>query len=417
MTARQGLKRVRSWRKQRAVSAGFLQSGAIAVLKNHSTECAVFADNRFAVLGEKEPASSIKKKRETSSSSDSGFGLEGPVTLLPQTDVSPHDEVSLNEKRKDILVSSPSSAVPCSKRPPIPSLPSHANRQSSSPTIATISRTKSLAQPPPLVLCTDANSVKSLLSPAPAFDTAAPHISIFTTEHPPKLPIPPVPQDPLSTPTLATLPIHPSLDFRSFTAPKSLRPECRQFASPTATSSDHFNSEDPMHDLVKSTSGRIFAIAAEIAAANMHSAMKPVGVVMFPAKRIRKVEGRTKRKKLKDVGGSSMILSEEMGDESGEDGDGWLGKEEGFVSALAQSAPLLCLDSDLKTLLSHIRRSMLTLDVVVEAAVGEVKPFEDEDKDLKSGKLISAIQMELRPSDYYEGWAEQYSVSNSERSL
>ena len=111
-----------------------------------------------------------------------------------------------------------------------------------------------------------------------------------------------------------------------------------------------------MHDLVKSTSGRIFAIAAEIAAANMHSAMKPVGVVMFPgsATRIRKVRGRTKRKKLKDVGASSMNPPEGMVDESGEDGDDWLGKEEGFVSALSEPVPLSCLGSDLKTLLEHI---------------------------------------------------------------
>ena len=60
---------------------------------------------------------------------------------------------------------------------------------------------------------------------------------------------------------------------------------------------------------------------------------------------------------------------------------------------------------------------MLTLDVVVEAGMGEVKPLKDEDKDLKSGKLMSAIKMELRPSDCYEGWAEQYPVSDSERSL
>ena len=111
-----------------------------------------------------------------------------------------------------------------------------------------------------------------------------------------------------------------------------------------------------MHDLVKSTSGRIFTIAAEIAAANMHSTTKPVGVVMFPgsAKRIRKVKVGTKRKKLKDVGASPVNPPEEMGEESGEDRDGWMGKEEGFVSALSESVPLSCLGSDLKTLLEHI---------------------------------------------------------------
>ena len=57
---------------------------------------------------------------------------------------------------------------------------------------------------------------------------------------------------------------------------------------------------------------------------------------------------------------------------------------------------------------------MLTPDVVVEAATGEVKPFEDEDNDLKSGEPMSAIKMESHPSDYSEGSVEQYPVSNSE---
>ena len=111
-----------------------------------------------------------------------------------------------------------------------------------------------------------------------------------------------------------------------------------------------------MHDLVKSTSGRIFAIAAEISAANMHSAMKPVGVVMLPvsAKRIRKIKGRTKRKKLKIAVAASVNLPEDMADESGEEGEDWLGKEEGFVSALCESVPLSCLASDIKKLLNHI---------------------------------------------------------------
>ena len=280
--------------------------------------------------------------------------------------------MSLNKKKKDISVPAPSSAVPCSKRPPTPSLPSHApvkssrvetSRQSSTLTTANISRTKPHLQRPPLVLRTDTHSVQCCEPPSgsdhipSAFDTAASHISIFTKDNPPKLPIPPIPQDPLSIPTLATLPIHPSLDLKSFTDPKSLGPVCRQFASPTATSSDNFHSNDPMHDLVKSTSGRIFAIAAEIAAANMHSAMKPVGVVMLPAsaKRIRKIKGRTKRKKLKNARAASVSSPEEVGDESGEEVDGWLGKEEGFVSALSKSVPLSCLATDLKTLLlEHI---------------------------------------------------------------
>ena len=124
------------------------------------------------------------------------------------------------------------------------------------------------------------------------------------------------------------------------------------------TSSDHFHSDDPMHDVVKGTSGRIFAIAAEIAAANMHSAMKPVGVVMLPvsAKRIRKVKGRTKRKKLKNVGAASVNPPEDMGDDSGEEGDDWLGKEEGFVSALSQSVLLSRLGMGLKSSLEHIER-------------------------------------------------------------
>ena len=111
-----------------------------------------------------------------------------------------------------------------------------------------------------------------------------------------------------------------------------------------------------MHDLVKRTSGRIFAIAAEIAAANMHSALKPVGVVMLPAsaKRIRKVKRRT-RKKSKNRGAASVNPPEEMEDESEQEGDDWIGKEEGFVSALSVSIPLSCLGSGFKTLLEHIK--------------------------------------------------------------
>ena len=122
------------------------------------------------------------------------------------------------------------------------------------------------------------------------------------------------------------------------------------------TSSDHFHSDDPMHDLVKGTSGRIFAIAAEIAAANMHSAMKPVGVVMLPvsAKRIRKIKGRTKRKKLRIAEAAPVNPPEEIGDDSGEEGDDWLGREEGFVSALSESVPLSCLASNIKAILDHI---------------------------------------------------------------
>ena len=185
-----------------------------------------------------------------------------------------------------------------------------------------------------------------------------------------------------------------------------------------------------MHSLVKSTSGRIFAIAAEIAAANHHSAMKPVGVVMLPvsAKRIRKIKGRTKRKKLKIAGAASMNLPDYMGDESGEEGEDWLGKDEGFVSAFSVSVPLSCLASNVKALLDHIQRNPeVSSDLmiafrkinadsgrVVEAVMGEVKPFEDEDKNLKSVKPTSAIKMESHPSNF-EGWAEQYPVSNSER--
>ena len=42
----------------------------------------------------------------------------------------------------------------------------------------------------------------------------------------------------------------------------------------------------------------------------------------------------------------------------------------------------------------------------MEAVVGKMRPFEDEDQDLKGGKPMSAIRMELHPSDF-EGWAEQ----------
>lgn len=76
-------------------------------------------------------------------------------------------------------------------------------------------------------------------------------------------------------------------------------------------------------------------MAAEIAAANERSKMKPVGNVLIskPAQRAGKVKGKIDRKKLNRKCGEyvgSREATEDKNEEEGE-GDEWLGKEERFV--------------------------------------------------------------------------------------
>lgn len=83
-------------------------------------------------------------------------------------------------------------------------------------------------------------------------------------------------------------------------------------------------------------------MAAEIAAANERSKMKPVGKVIIsrPAPKAGKAKGLIDRKKLDRKRGEYVSLREKSEGESGEDseedreGEEWLGKEEGFVRTL-----------------------------------------------------------------------------------
>ena len=89
-----------------------------------------------------------------------------------------------------------------------------------------------------------------------------------------------------------------------------------------------------MRYIVRSTRGKIFLIAAEIAAANEKSTMRPVGNVLVPgpAKKFGETKGKTDSKKSDCRSGEYVNSPEKMEDEGGEGGDGdeWLGKDEGF---------------------------------------------------------------------------------------
>ena len=81
-------------------------------------------------------------------------------------------------------------------------------------------------------------------------------------------------------------------------------------------------------------------MAAEIAAANEKSAMKPVGSVLIPgaATKFGAVKGRVDRTKLNRTSGEYVNSREDSGDESNEEegeAEEWLGKDEGFVSTLS----------------------------------------------------------------------------------
>ena len=75
-------------------------------------------------------------------------------------------------------------------------------------------------------------------------------------------------------------------------------------------------------------------MAAEIAAANERSKMKPVGSVLIfkPAQKAGNVKGKIDRKKLNRKCGEYVGSREDTEDESEEgEGEEWLGKEERFV--------------------------------------------------------------------------------------
>ena len=96
-----------------------------------------------------------------------------------------------------------------------------------------------------------------------------------------------------------------------------------------------------MRHIVRTTSGKIFSIAAEIAAVNARSTLRPVGMVLFPEPEVRvgKMRGKMKRKKtIRSYRKSGdTTKQEDESEEDKEDGEGWQGKEEGFVSTISLS--------------------------------------------------------------------------------
>lgn len=310
-------------------------------------------NNRFAVLRPKEPAPDTKGRQEYSLDSNASFRHENPITLPLQADILPTDQPSSSEKIRNKSLAPMSPAIPSFKRlsrsrlaphTPAKSTSKGSNQQASAPVAASISPTKPQAQPSPLVLQAETQSVRSsrpLSASArfsPDFDTAPPNLSLLTPESAPSLPSPPIPQDPLPTPLLASLPIHPSLDFKSFTSPTSCGPKPLLLSAPIATKPDIFRNDDPMRHIVRTTSGKVLCIAAEIAAANEKSTTKPVGGFLIPvppgpAKKFGQVKEKIDRRKLDRKSAEYVGSPEEMEDGSeGEDeeGEGWLGKDEGF---------------------------------------------------------------------------------------
>lgn len=90
-----------------------------------------------------------------------------------------------------------------------------------------------------------------------------------------------------------------------------------------------------MRHVVRTTSGKIFTIAAEIAAANEKCSMRPVGKILIPgpANKLEEAKEKIDRRNLDHEGEGYVNSHEDMkyGSE-GEDreGEGWLGKDEGF---------------------------------------------------------------------------------------
>ena len=85
-------------------------------------------------------------------------------------------------------------------------------------------------------------------------------------------------------------------------------------------------------------------MAAEIAAANEKSAVKPVGSVLIPgiATKFGAVKGRVDRTKLDRMSGEYVNSREDSEDESDEEegeAEEWLGKDEGFVSTPSDLFP------------------------------------------------------------------------------
>lgn len=94
-----------------------------------------------------------------------------------------------------------------------------------------------------------------------------------------------------------------------------------------------------MRDIVGTPSGKVLCIAAEIAAANEKTTTRPVGCLLVPApaKRFGQAKEKIDRMRLDRTSGACLGSSEDMEDGSeGEDeeGEGWLGKDDGFWKQL-----------------------------------------------------------------------------------
>ena len=85
-----------------------------------------------------------------------------------------------------------------------------------------------------------------------------------------------------------------------------------------------------MRHVVRTTSGKIFTIAAEIAAANEKCRMRPVGKILIPgpANKLEEVKEKIDRRNLDHEGEEYVNSHEDM--KYGSEGEGWLGKDEGF---------------------------------------------------------------------------------------
>ena len=323
---------------------------------------ALSLDNRFAVLRPQEPAPGVQQgERESTVSLSSGISREGPTTTPLRTDILSAEPLSLSEKVKGIPLAPRSSTTTFSKgastsrlarHTPANSAPLEHNQQPPVPVATTTSSTKRQVHPSPLVLQIDTQAARSLklssTSNLISSDsiTAAPHARSISPDPAPSLPEPPIPPDPMSIPSLATLPKSPSPDFRYLTSPKFCEPINGQFAVPKPTSSDGFYNDGSLHHIVRTIRGKIFWMAAEIAATNERSALKPVGSVLIPgaATKFGEVKGRVDRTKLNRTSGeyvNSREDTEDESDEEEEEAEEWLGKDEGFVSTLSDLFPLI----------------------------------------------------------------------------
>ena len=96
-----------------------------------------------------------------------------------------------------------------------------------------------------------------------------------------------------------------------------------------------------MRHIVQTTSGKTFCTAAEVAAVNRSSTVRPVANVLVPepAKEPGEMQRKMEGKKSDQRSGDGLDTPEKTEDESDEEegeGEEWLGKEEGFVSAISK---------------------------------------------------------------------------------